>query len=312
MLDRIEVEPDAALRRPTNGVAVAQPAVASVEPPLARQRFKAGRLDFDYRIFAKQRSSTLTPTEAMVHVVVPLAGEAVVVGIDESYSLVAGQALLLAGAERTICVWMAGSRALLLHVPRAALQSEASRLFGEPRRVSMIDCVFDWTADAIAACRGDLTHHAIMGRPVDLGPKARTAAEKCVLAALIDALRADAQAGAIFPVARSVQRAVDYVRQNPCLNWTVEELAALAGVSAGTLHRNFRNCLGISPARLVQQLRLEWVRARVSCATESRSIGELAVASGFGLSGMLNRAYQRHFGETPTQTRARAFRSQRD
>jgi AraC-like DNA-binding protein len=260
----------------------------------ARHRVKVGRVELDRRFFARQRAVSITPTETMVHVLAPLAGHAVVVSNGESQTLVPGKALLLAGSEKTTCVWVAGSQALILHVPRASIQAVGSRAYGSARRLAAIDCQFDLGSEAIGA-----THSA------DL-------VEKPILEALVDALRASPQEAALFPVARSVQRAVDYVHANPLLSWSIEELAAVAGVTAGTLRRNFSTCLGMSVTQLVLKSRIEWVRARLESATESRSIGELSVAAGFGASGMLNRTYQRHFGETPSQTRTRAFRSRRD
>lgn len=129
------------------------------------------------------------------------------------------------------------------------------------------------------------------------------------LAEILDVRPADRNP---FPVARSVQRAIDHVRANPHDGLSIHDLAQAAGVTAGTLRRNFRTCLGVSVTQLVQQIRLEWVRSRLESATESRSIGELSLAAGFGASGMLARAYQRRFGETPSQTRARAFAAPRD
>ncbi len=268
--------------------------IASGEDDRARQRVKIGRVELDHRLFGRQRAVSITPTEAMVHVLVPLAGHAVIVGNGESHTLEPGMALLIAGTEKITSVWVAGSRALILHVPRASIQAVSSRLYGNSRRLAAIDCRFALVAQAVV--------------PDD----AAEMTEKRILETLVDALRASPQEAVLFPLARSVQRAVDHIRANPVLSWTIADLAAVAGVTAGTLRRNFSTCLGMSVTQLVLQARIEWVRGRLESVTESRSIGELSIAAGFGASGMLNRTYQRHFGETPSQTRTRAFRSRRD
>lgn len=286
MLNDVEVKPQP--------IAVRASALAANDHVLSRQRSKIGRVEIDWRSFPKQRPVSVTPTEAMVHVIVPLAGHAIIVGNSGSFTLTPGEALLLAGFDKTTCVWVAGSRAVLLHIPRASVQAVASRAFGDARRLGAIDCRFDFAPE-------ELDDESV-GRPN----------EARILETLVCALRATAQEPALFPLARSVQRAVDQVRANPVLAWTIEDLAALAGVTPGTLRRNFGSCLGMSVTQLILQLRIEWVRARLESVVESRSIGELSIASGFGASGMLNRTYQRHFGETPSQTRARAFRSRRD
>lgn len=296
MLDCCDPEPRAialpAGPGPARGRASLQ--FASAEDDRARQRVKIGRVELDRRFFASQGAVSITPTETLVHVLVPLAGHAVVVGNGESHTVEPGMALLIAGTERITSVWVAGSRALILHVPRASIQAVSSRIHGSSRRLAAIDCRFALAGQAIA----------------DENPAELT--EKRILETLVEALRASAQEAVLFPLARSVQRAVDHIRANPVLSWSIADLAAVAGVTAGTLRRNFSTCLGMSVTQLVLQARIEWVRARLESVTESRSIGDLSIAAGFGASGMLNRTYQRHFGETPSQTRTRAFRSRRD
>lgn len=294
MLKRSEVETREHVRRTAPVEGGASLLAVPGDDGRARQRFKVGRVEVDIRCFPKQRAVSITPTEVLIHVVVPLAGHAVVVGNGASSTLAPGKALLLAGAEKTSCVFVAGSRALLLHVPRALVQAVASRAYGDARRLAAIDCAFDLACDAVDDAR------------------AAALSETRIVDAIVSGLRTCEQAFAIFPLARSVQRAVDYLRANPVLAWSIEDLAAVAGVTPGTLRRNFSTCLGMSVTQLVLQLRIGWVRVRLESTTESRSIGDLSIAAGFGASGMLNRTYQRHFGETPSQTRTRAFRSQRD
>lgn len=283
----------AAPRRPVNEVTEGRSA--------QRSRFKAGPLEFDYRFFPEQRTLTVTSTEAVAHIVVPLSGKAVAVDNEKSVALNPGQSLLLAAAGRTACLWSAGSSGLVLHLRRPALQAEASRILHDPRRLAMVNLAFRWPVDALVACG--------IGQ---IGGLPEGCSANGVLESLIAALLSEAQSSDTFPVARSVRRAVEHIRSNPNHGWSIHDLAAMAGVTVATLQRNFRSCLGVTVTQLVQTIRLEWVRARLESATESRSISQLSLASGFGASGMLNRAYHRHFGETPSQTRARAFRSQRD
>lgn len=296
MLDYCDPEPRAIALPVGSGAARGRAPlrIASGEDDRARQRVKIGRVELDRRLFGRQRAVSITPTEVMVHVLVPLAGHAVIVGNGESHTLEPGMALLVAGTEKITSVWIAGSRALILHVPRASIQAVSSHVYGNARRLAAIDCRFAITSQAIA------------------DENSAEMTEKRILENLVDALRASPQEAVLFPLARSVQRAVDHIRANPVLTWTIADLAAVAGVTAGTLRRNFSTCLGMSVTQLVLQVRIEWVRARLESVTESRSIGELSIAAGFGASGMLNRTYQRHFGETPSQTRTRAFRSRRD
>ncbi|WP_237832094.1 AraC family transcriptional regulator [Sandaracinobacteroides sayramensis] len=275
---------------------------------ILRQRFRIGRMDFDYRAFPRQRAVALTSGDTMIHVVLPIAGSMLVPdGSGGNGRLGAGSALLLAAGSRTTCIWAAGSRALMLHIPRAAVQAEASRATGEPRRLAAIDHVFGWSA---AQAGTALPRPAAVSR-LEYSGLDDILLERRTLADLVSTLLEEPMAATLFPVARSVQRAVEQIRANPQHGWSAHDLVPVAGVTVGTLRRNFRTCLGVTITQHVQQIRLEWVRLRLESQTESRSISDLSLAAGFGASGMLNRAYQRHFGETPSQTRARAFRSRR-
>lgn len=270
-------------------------------PATPRQRFKLEQLDLDQPALAGERAVSLDSADGMVDIVVPTAGSAAVVLEDRSIVLGTGMALLLAAGSCTTSIWTKDSSALLVRVPRSDIQALASRTSGTPRRLATVDHVFPWSLAGAAVSSGS------SGARLD---DARL--ETDLMTSLVVTLLSDARAEALFPVARSVQRAIDHIRAEPQHGWSIHDLAQIAGVTAGTLRRNFRECLGITVTQLVQQLRLEWVRSRLACGTESRSIADLSLAAGFGASGMLTRAYRRHFGETPTQTRARAFRAPYD
>ena len=275
--------------------------IAADDAAACQHRCKVGRADIAYRRHARQCTMSIRPSDASVHVVVALAGQAVVVGKARTFSLAAGEALLLAGNDRTACIWSDGARSLRLDIPRAAIQAEASIQLARPRRLAMIDCSFAWSATTL----GGIDFHN-PAAPVDRLSEQRV--EKQMLADLVAALAARDDRDMLFPVARSVERAVQQMRSDPTWEWSAEDLAPVGGVTPATLRRNFKTCLGVTITRSAQQLRLEWVRTRLESETESRSIRDLSVAAGFGASGMLNRAYQRRFGETPTQTRTRTFR----
>lgn len=102
MLDYCDLEPRAVALPAGPGTVRGQASlrIASAEDERARQRVKIGRVELDRRHFGRQRAVSITPTEAMVHVLVPLAGHAVIVGNGESHTLEPNMALLVAGTER--------------------------------------------------------------------------------------------------------------------------------------------------------------------------------------------------------------------
>jgi len=276
------------------------------EAPSPATRFRIGGVQAAYRAFAPQRALALTPNDSLIYVVLPLRGGVVAVTADRTHGAREGEALLLARAERVTCVWKAGSAGLTLHIPRATIQAEAARMFDEPRRLAAIVAAFDWSDRPAILAEPPFDSRLLAG---DLARDEAQAGERKLCESLVRAIAAAGLGGPAFPVAKSVLRAVQHIRAHPQRAWTCEDLAPVAGVTAATLRRNFRACLGLTVTQVVREARLQWVRRALASPHESRSIARLAEVAGFGGAGVLARAYQQRFGETPTQTRGRAFAS---
>ncbi|WP_323121254.1 helix-turn-helix transcriptional regulator [Burkholderia alba] len=98
--------------------------------------------------------------------------------------------------------------------------------------------------------------------------------------------------------APSVRRALERIDAAPAAPVTLEELAALSGVSRFQLLRGFSRDVGITPhAYLVQQR----VRLARTLLASGRSIAEVAFDAGFADQSHLTRAFARQFGLTPGQ-----------
>ncbi len=108
-------------------------------------------------------------------------------------------------------------------------------------------------------------------------------------------LRAQANAsdplGAVVAKARACLRDLD-----------VPLLASLARLSERTLHRRCRDRLGITPAKLVERLRVE--HARTLLTTTSRPMKAIAYESGFSTGERMRRAFDRELGVGPGEVRA--------
>jgi AraC-like DNA-binding protein len=276
----------------------------AVGPASPMVRLRLGGVHAAYRPFPNQRAVTLTPSDSLIYVILPVLGGVVAVTAEDTHSVGTGEALLLARAERVSCVWHPGSAGLVLHIPRASIQAAAARLFDKPCRLAGIVSVFAWKVRPAF----------LAGPPFDPCPiddSLRSAEslerQRMLCRSLVDAIEAAGLGRAVFLVAKSVMRALAHVRANPSGDWTAEDLAPVAGVTAATLRKNFRACLGLTVTQVVREARLQWAREQLASAHESRSIAQLADAAGFGSAGVFARAYHQYFGETPTQTRARAF-----
>lgn len=270
-------------------------------------RLLYGRIGADLRTFVRQKSLPVTPGMSSARIVIPLRGTVVAVCDDQFLPAGPGAALILTRRHRTDCIWSAESCGLILHVPIPLLQSCVASDIDEPRRLWEINHAFsldgpsDETGEAIAAVVAAVETQSVPSEPD---------ADKRLVAALVRSLQA-AHGNDAFPVSRSLQRALNHLKAHPDSPCTTQELASIAGVTLTTLQRNVKMCFGMTLSRLVEQVRLDWVHERLGNPMENRSVGQLAVACGFATSTAFSRCYRRRYGESPIQTRTRAYAGRR-
>ncbi len=106
-----------------------------------------------------------------------------------------------------------------------------------------------------------------------------------------------AQAAAADPLAPLIA----WARANLRGPLDVGRLARRAGMSARTLHRRCEEQLGVTPARLVAQLRVE--QARTLLATTALGTKAVAAQCGFGSPARMARAFKRALGVAPRDYR---------
>lgn len=94
----------------------------------------------------------------------------------------------------------------------------------------------------------------------------------------------------------AVRRARDYLAAHPDRNISLDELAAVAGLSSFRLVRSFSASLGQPPHAFHLRLRL---RHAMALLREGEPVAEVAVACGFVDQSHLTRAFKRAFGMTP-------------
>jgi transcriptional regulator GlxA family with amidase domain len=99
-----------------------------------------------------------------------------------------------------------------------------------------------------------------------------------------------------------LRRVLDAVAEDPGGNHTLSAMARRAGVSVRHVTRLFYEEVGTTPARYVEQVRLE--AAQVLLETGDDAMRVVARRTGFGSPESLRRAFVRHLGVTPG-----AFRS---
>lgn len=105
-----------------------------------------------------------------------------------------------------------------------------------------------------------------------------------------------------------VRRAEEYIEANWQQPVSIEDLAAVTGVSARHLFRTFRKARGYSPMGFVKTVRLNRARDMLAAAHAGASVTAVAFKCGFGNPGHFARDYRAAFGELPSETLLRARR----
>lgn len=110
------------------------------------------------------------------------------------------------------------------------------------------------------------------------------------------------------PLPRGVRRALQVIHANVGQRQNVSQLAAVAGVSARTLQRQFMDFLGKSPHAIGQDIGLEQARHELLQGAPGDRIADVALRCGFAHFGRFAREYRRRYGETPSCTLKRQAR----
>ncbi len=99
-------------------------------------------------------------------------------------------------------------------------------------------------------------------------------------------------------------RAMAAMHERPEAEWTVPELARVAGMSRATFARRFDELVGTTPAAFLQGLRVDVAR-RLLTHTD-KSVAEVAAAVGYASEFSFSRTFKKHSGLAPSFFRERA------
>ncbi|MDN4054898.1 GlxA family transcriptional regulator [Massilia sp. YIM B02763] len=108
----------------------------------------------------------------------------------------------------------------------------------------------------------------------------------------------------LAPRSERIQAALAYARGNLCRPLSLEELADAARLSRRQFSRSFRAETGQTPARAVEQLRVQAARELIE--TTSQPIEAVARESGFLDPERMRRAFLRAFGHPPQAIKRQA------
>jgi AraC-like DNA-binding protein len=100
-----------------------------------------------------------------------------------------------------------------------------------------------------------------------------------------------------------VGRAIAWIGKNFRERFSIERLAAEAGMSPSSLHEHFRAVTAMTPLQFQKQLRLQ--DARSLMLVEDIDVTTAAFRVGYESPSQFSREYRRHFGEPPARDIAR-------
>lgn len=108
---------------------------------------------------------------------------------------------------------------------------------------------------------------------------------------------------AALPVSRGLREILDAVVADPAADHSIAAMAERAAVSERHLVRMFHDQVGLTPARYVEQARLE--AAKVLLATGDHGQEAVARRAGFGSADTMRRTFRRALGVSPSSYRSR-------
>lgn len=214
--------------------------------------------------------------------------------------------------------WHRDATKLMLWIPREALERRLAEHLGEPAGGSLSFELAIPSRHGLTQswCRllWDLAHNIDHCGSEWLNFRPTVAAlEDCLLRGLLqlhrhnysDRLRRrDDEA-----LPRHVQRAVDYMREHIEDPLTVGDIARAACISVRALEQGFKRHCNTTPLAWLREQRLERVHHVLSRqGLDSEPITTIAYRHGFAHLGRFAGYYRERFGETPSQTAARAAR----
>jgi AraC family transcriptional regulator len=99
----------------------------------------------------------------------------------------------------------------------------------------------------------------------------------------------------------SVNQVIDYINTNLNSNIDLGILSGIANISEFHFHRIFRAIIGEPVASYITRIRLE--NAAQKLQSTNQSLSKIADSTGYGNQQALSKAFQRHFGVSPSAFR---------
>jgi AraC-like DNA-binding protein len=205
-----------------------------------------------------------------------------------------------------------GYRARTVCISRAAMEAHLVALTGEPARGGIrFDAALDLEVGAGAVITGICSLLGDeLGRP-GASPLVLIALREAFMTSLLTGFTHSASSLFEAPPARiaprHVRRAEEYIEANAARPITLADIAAASEVSARSLQVGFKEYRGITPMEFLRRRRFDLVRHRLLSADPGQTVADLVAGTSLGgASGRFSVEYRKRFGESPSETLARA------
>ncbi|MCG2840439.1 helix-turn-helix domain-containing protein [Sandaracinobacter sp. RS1-74] len=273
---------------------------------MGRYRLHVGDLIVDMRASPPHSGADYRVPAHRALLLVPLGGDLEILTEAHRHDCPENTPFLFARGEEVTALWREGSWCLAIHLRRDRLNAALSAAVGGACKLTSVATLLQSGREL------EQTLHLLLALVADAEPQQRPALlaiEANFYRRLAERLLPESGGEKLFTPVRSVSEAMRLVREDHSRAYDTEELATLVGVTAQTLRKGFRFCLGMSVKEYIQTVRLDWAHARLASGRDGRPIAEIARRAGFAESSPFSRAYMRRFGEPPSQTRAMAVRA---
>jgi AraC-like DNA-binding protein len=254
------------------------------------------------------------------HVNVPVSGQVVSWCGERQMIATPQRAAVFTPREHSVIpFWGADATQICIKIDRAALESEMAHILGRPvdKHISF-DLEMDLTSPAgarwlsmvelLIETVGDLRAVPTNGRANHV---------ECLERSLISGLLVQQPHSMTYqmyaPVEarnpRAVQKVLDHIESVPGSQFTMSDLAVVAGISSRQLQNLFHEQFGMSPMTYVRQARLDGVRRDLRRGVDGTKVSAVAFSWGFNHLGRFAQHYERKFGEPPSQTLRAALKT---
>lgn len=130
--------------------------------------------------------------------------------------------------------------------------------------------------------------------------------EEAFLSALTDTLVLPARSAPLHRRVQLARKAREFLHEHAANSISLADMCRAVGASERSLHLCFQECFGMSPKSYLKVLRLNGVRRALMNAGPYDTISRIASCWGFLHFGWFSVDYRRLFGETPSETIAKA------